>query len=148
MAAQLAQPRLLHVFGEPAAKWMTEGDKLRLKRQGKKFADITDHQEFYGQDLSAMAGEARVFANYLLLLRLIVVTDTPGADLPKLSHQRFVKPIFHHVSQRRIKDVLRHMTSYYTRYFDSITGEHSAMWLHDHIADVRPAQPSQTHPAV
>jgi leucyl aminopeptidase len=28
------------------------------------------------------------------------------------------------------------MTSYYTRYFGSVTGEQSAQWLHDHIADV------------
>jgi leucyl aminopeptidase len=33
-------------------------------------------------------------------------------------------------------DVLEHMTSYYTRYFGSVTGEESAQWLHDHIADV------------
>lgn len=32
--------------------------------------------------------------------------------------------------------VLEHMTSYYTRYFGSVTGEESAQWLHDHIAEV------------
>lgn len=48
-AAQLAEPRLLHVFGEAEPQWMTDGDKLRLHRQGKKFADITDHYEFYEQ---------------------------------------------------------------------------------------------------
>lgn len=59
MASQLAQPRLLRVFGEPTAKWMTEGDKLRLKRKGKKFADITDHEVFYAQNVNPMAGTAR-----------------------------------------------------------------------------------------
>jgi leucyl aminopeptidase len=59
MAGQLALPRLLRVSGESTAKWMTEGDKLRLKRQGKKFVDITDHEDFYKQNVNAMSGEAR-----------------------------------------------------------------------------------------
>jgi leucyl aminopeptidase len=58
-AEQLSQPRLLHVVGEPSAQWMTEGDKLRLKRQGKKFVDITDHEDFYKEQVHALAGEAR-----------------------------------------------------------------------------------------
>lgn len=58
-AEKLAQPRLLHVFGEPSAQWMTEGDKLRLKRQGKKFVDITEHEDFYKEQVHALAGEAR-----------------------------------------------------------------------------------------
>jgi selenocysteine lyase/cysteine desulfurase len=34
-------------------------------------------------------------------------------------------------------DVLRHMTSYYNRYFGGPIGAQSAEWLHDHIAQVR-----------
>lgn len=57
--AELAQPRLLHVSGEEEPRWMTEGDKLRLRRRGRKFADITDHEFFYAQNaVSALAGEA------------------------------------------------------------------------------------------
>lgn len=37
-----------------------------------------------------------------------------------------------------MRDVLEHMTGYYTRYFGSTTGERSAAWLHDHIAEVSP----------
>lgn len=59
IAADLAKPRLLHVFGEQKPKWMTEGDKLRLRRKGKKFADITDHQDFYAQQAeTSLAGKA------------------------------------------------------------------------------------------
>lgn len=36
-----------------------------------------------------------------------------------------------------MENVLKHMTSFYTRYFGSVTGEKSALWLRDHIADVR-----------
>jgi leucyl aminopeptidase len=37
---------------------MTEGDKLRLRRQGKKFVDITDHEEFYAKQVDTLAGKA------------------------------------------------------------------------------------------
>lgn len=57
-AAELAEPRLLHVFGEPQPEWLTEGDKLRLRRRGKRFMDITDHQDFYAQQVDAKAGKA------------------------------------------------------------------------------------------
>ena len=57
-AASLAEPRLLHVFGDGNSEWMTEGDKLRLRRRGKKFADITDHQEFYAQQVNSLSGKA------------------------------------------------------------------------------------------
>lgn len=58
LAAQLAEPRLIHVFGEAAPEWMTEGDKLRLRRQHKKFMDITDHQDLYTGTVNSMAGKA------------------------------------------------------------------------------------------
>lgn len=58
LAAELAEPRLIHVFGEPKPAWMTEGDKLRLRREHKKFMDITDHQELYTEQVTSMAGKA------------------------------------------------------------------------------------------
>jgi leucyl aminopeptidase len=60
-AAELAAPRLLHVAGEEAPRWMTEGDKMRLRRERKKFTDITDHEEFYAQYVGAeTSGDARM----------------------------------------------------------------------------------------
>lgn len=58
-AKALAVPRLLHVQGAETSQWMTEGDKLRLRRQRKKFVDITDHYEFYAQQADVQAGKAR-----------------------------------------------------------------------------------------
>lgn len=57
LAAQLAERRLLHVFGQAEPQWMTEGDKLHLRRAGKQFMDITDHQELYTDSLSTLAGK-------------------------------------------------------------------------------------------
>lgn len=62
LAAQLAEPRLIHIFGESKAAWMTEGDKLHLRRKGKKFRDITDYQELYTDSAQAQAGKASTLA--------------------------------------------------------------------------------------
>lgn len=59
VADQLATPRLLHVFGEKEPRWLTEGEKLRLRRNGKKFKDITNHEKFYAEQVNAKAGSAR-----------------------------------------------------------------------------------------
>lgn len=72
IAAELAQPRLLHLLGQQEPEWMTEGDKLRLRRRGKKFVDITDHQEFYAQQVGASAGKASEWACRILTGRLLV----------------------------------------------------------------------------
>ncbi|KAK1770259.1 Zn-dependent exopeptidase [Phialemonium atrogriseum] len=125
IAAELAQPRLLHVSGEREPEWMTEGDKLRLRRRGKKFADITDHRDFYAQQV----GESRA----------------GKANLPELTHQRLVKPLFPHVSTRRMHDVLQHLTGYYNRYYGGTYGQMSAEWLHDHIAKIIDSSPFGTH---
>ena len=47
LAELMDEPRLIRVFGEDdvdQGRWMTEGDKLRLKRQRKGFMDITESQ--------------------------------------------------------------------------------------------------------
>jgi leucyl aminopeptidase len=52
----LAEPRLLQIMGAAKPEWMTEGDKMRLRRKGTKFMDITDHEAFYaGQTHDAAA---------------------------------------------------------------------------------------------
>ena len=58
LATELAQERLLHVLGDQKPEWMTEGDKLRLRKRGKKFVDITDHHEFYAQQVDISSGKA------------------------------------------------------------------------------------------
>jgi len=52
-AHELDEPRFLHVFAEDHGRWMTEGDKINLRRQNKKFVDLTgrEHRESRLQDL-------------------------------------------------------------------------------------------------
>ncbi|KAI0975639.1 peptidase family M28 [Xylaria arbuscula] len=121
LADNLAEPRLLHVFGDDKPQWMTEGDKLRLRRQGRKFKDITDYQD--DVDVS-WAGKAH---------------------LPKLAHHSLVKPLFPKISTDNMRDILTHLTSFYNRYYGDVYGEQSAQWLHDQIADIIKTAPFHTH---
>jgi hypothetical protein len=47
--AILAEPRLLHIRGAAKPVWMTEGDKMRLRKKGTNFMDITEHEAFYAK---------------------------------------------------------------------------------------------------
>ncbi|GAP86703.1 putative peptidase family M28 [Rosellinia necatrix] len=121
LADELAEPRLLHVFGHGTPQWMTEGDKLRLRRNGRKFKDITDYQD---EVASWRAGHAH---------------------LPELSHQALVKPLFPKISTDTMRGALTRLTSFYNRYYGDVYGEQSAQWLHGHIADIIASAPFHSH---
>jgi leucyl aminopeptidase len=123
LANELAEPRLLHVLGEDAPQWRTEGHKMRLRRKGLKFKDITDYQDLH-QDVHAWAGQAH---------------------LPKLTHQSLIKPLFPKISTDNMRKVLRHLTSYYNRYYGDVYGEQSAQWIYNHVADIIKTAPFHTH---
>ncbi|WVQ98385.1 hypothetical protein IAU59_005508 [Kwoniella sp. CBS 9459] len=111
----MAEKRLIWVFenGPREGMWMTEGDKLRLRRQGKKFMDLTEAPDPLGSDL--MAGHAHT---------------------PNITHQRYVRPVFADLKTSNMYDVLVKATSFFNRYYHAETGVQSARWLHDHIADI------------
>jgi leucyl aminopeptidase len=48
LADVLSEPRLLRLLEGEQDVWASEGDKLRLRKQGKKFMDVTDHQHLLG----------------------------------------------------------------------------------------------------
>ncbi|KAI1419194.1 peptidase [Xylaria sp. FL1777] len=121
LLGELAEPRLLHVFGHDTPQWMTEGDKLRLRRKGLKFKDITDYQEDVG---ASWAGKAH---------------------LPKLAHQSLVTPLFPKISTDNMRDVLAHLSGFYNRYYGDVYGEQSAQWLHDQILAIIQTAPFHTH---
>lgn len=80
MAAQLDESRLIHVFGEDNPRWMKEGDKLRLRQDGKKFMDITDHQELYADTDGAGAWSGKASTHFQSqktswLLKRVVSSD-------------------------------------------------------------------------
>ena len=62
LADMMAEPRLLWLFDQEETRsgvWMTEGDKLRLRREGRRFMDLTEDQAVLGE--SFVAGKARTY---------------------------------------------------------------------------------------
>lgn len=80
-AAQMAEPRLIHVMGTEEPEWMTVGDKMRLRRRGLKFMDVTEYQDLYTTQVEALAGQASMscfpLRNDVLLLTQGVQTCQP-----------------------------------------------------------------------
>ncbi|WWC59805.1 uncharacterized protein I303_102367 [Kwoniella dejecticola CBS 10117] len=115
LEGMMAERRLIRVFGEGPSEgiWMTEGDKLRLRRDGKKFMDLTESQELLESSLIA-----------------------EKANTPEIVHQRYIKPIFADLKTSHMHDVLVKATSFFNRYYYAETGVQSARWLHDHIASI------------
>lgn len=51
----LDEPRLLQIMGTDEKQWLTEGDKLRLRKNGVGFIDLTDFQDMDGSALALMS---------------------------------------------------------------------------------------------
>lgn len=78
-------------------------------------------------------------------LGFLLIANTSWTDLPKLTHQSLVKRLFPFVDTERMHGALKHLTSYYNRYYGGSTGEESSQWLHDHIAGIIAEAPYHTH---
>jgi leucyl aminopeptidase len=110
-ASELDAPRLLQVFGAKAV-WMTEGDKLRLRRQGLGFIDLTDHQDMH------------------------VCHGSAESTWPELQHQEKVASVIKLLSKDEMKNNLGNLTSFHNRYYRSEFGVQSSRWLYNQILDI------------
>lgn len=97
--------------------WMTEAEKLVLKRQGVRFMDVTDHQDF-----KAFGGPDLPVAN-------VTFPDAP-------QHTKAVKELLANIKTDNMHSNLAEFTDFYTRYYKSQTGRDSSTWLHKQINHV------------
>ncbi|KAL1744154.1 Zn-dependent exopeptidase [Schizophyllum fasciatum] len=122
----LDEERLVHVFGEDEPRRMTEGDKLRLKQQGREFMDITEHpnlgrlnaqrpQPMVKPELSSSAFQGVGAARGLLAGE--ITTEHLRADIAKLS-------------------------SFWNRNYRSNWGLLSSNWVFDHVSSIVAAHQS------
>ena len=81
LAASMAEPRLLEIVGQSTPLWVTEGDKLRLRREGKKFIDMTDHQDAF-VSAGLLAGDPRRFRAHCYLLMWLTSNRRPTQPHP------------------------------------------------------------------
>ncbi|KAK9381452.1 uncharacterized protein V2V93DRAFT_335073 [Kockiozyma suomiensis] len=104
-----------------AQQWITEADKLQLKRAGKRFMDITE---------IAASDDA---------VPVITVNVTYPAEVQYIDE---ATPLLSNISIDNMKVNLQNFTSFYTRYYKSTTGADSSQWLFDTVKAVAAVNPS------
>lgn len=103
---------------------MTEGDKLRLKREGYDFMDVTDTQEL--GELNALRVRPQAVYNYDTSVRSDVVDMLRGLD----DAIEFLEA-----------DITK-LSSFWNRSYRSQWGVLSSNWVHDHVSNVRRVVPT------
>ncbi|KAF3806513.1 Leucine aminopeptidase 1 [Colletotrichum gloeosporioides] len=91
-------------------RWVTEEEKWELRRNGNRFFDITDHQDFGKTGLRTGAKAKPVFPE-------------------KCTLQDKVKPLIKDLDKSEIQKNLEKFTSFHTRYYKSDYGRQSSEWL-------------------
>ncbi|KAK3935441.1 hypothetical protein QBC46DRAFT_397551 [Diplogelasinospora grovesii] len=95
-------------------RWVTEDEKWELRRDGRRFFDITDHPD-------------------LATLRASTVKKTVFPKKPTM--QKEVKPLLTNLSKTEMEDHLTKLTSFHTRYYKSDYGRQSSEWLLSQVQD-------------
>ncbi|KAL2153588.1 hypothetical protein VTH82DRAFT_4743 [Thermothelomyces myriococcoides] len=91
-------------------RWVTEEEKWELRRQGRRFFDITDHPELGTLRARNAFNKKSVFP-----------------EGPK--QQEKVSPLLENLSKKEMEDHLTTFTSFHTRYYKSDYGRQSSEWL-------------------
>ncbi|KIJ11085.1 hypothetical protein PAXINDRAFT_119169 [Paxillus involutus ATCC 200175] len=121
-AAELDEPRLLQVFGKDAV-WMTEGDKLRLRKQGLSFMDLTGREDLFAAKLS----------------------KEKQTVWPDLRYQDKVKDVIEGLKIEEMVYNLGNLTSFYNRYYRSELGVQSSRWIHNKVLEIVANAPPGVH---
>ncbi|KAA8915017.1 hypothetical protein FN846DRAFT_885553 [Sphaerosporella brunnea] len=106
-------------------RWVTEEQKLELKRQGRNFMDITEHPDLGLQNAIATATAQK---------KHITFPEKPA-------FQDTIKPLLKKLNKKNIKANLEKFTSFYTRYAKSDYGRQSSEWLLNRINETANAYP-------
>ena len=98
-------------LGPEERVWVTEAEKWALKREGKKFFDITEHQDFH----DAMRTQKSV-------------TFPDG-----LGQNESIVPMLDLLDKDNLYNNLEKFSSFHTRYYKSSYGKQSSEWLYDQV---------------
>ncbi|CAK5275475.1 unnamed protein product [Mycena citricolor] len=102
--------RLVQLSPGSKPQWMTDKQKFEAKAQGIDFVDITD-----APHLGSLYKKPRF--------------TYPPPD----SSSSIVRGVFPHLTTDEPRANLEHLTSYFTRYYNSDTGKESSEWLYSKI---------------
>ncbi|KZP14543.1 Zn-dependent exopeptidase [Athelia psychrophila] len=120
--AGLDEQRILDVFGQ-GVMIASEGDKLRLKKDGYSFMDITDHQ-----DLGELNKQR---------LRTAAVSPTLT-----INAKSTVDAMTAELNTRHLREDLEVLSSFWTRNYYTHWGLRSSNWIHDQVEKVLATSPT------
>jgi len=120
--AGLDEKVLVQVFDEDAPRWMTEGDKYRLKRENRAFMDITDHQRL-GQLNAARPSQ----------LHTAPLSLSKGDHAKKTLEKLFKS---HDTWEENLKADIEVLSGFYTRNYRSDWGRKSSDWVYEHVEGI------------
>ncbi|KAK0643810.1 hypothetical protein B0T16DRAFT_332799 [Cercophora newfieldiana] len=103
-------------------RWVTEDEKWALRREGKRFFDITDNAD-------------------LATLRVASKSVFPK----KIAYQKEVNPLLEKLSKQEMEDHLTKFTSFHTRYYKSDYGAQSSAWLLDEVRNTIKEAGAESH---
>ncbi|KAK0620554.1 hypothetical protein B0T14DRAFT_429164 [Immersiella caudata] len=92
-------------------RWVTEDEKWALRREGKRFFDITDNAD----------------------LGSTIRVASKSVFPKKVTHQNEVNPLLEKLSKKEMEDHLTKFTSFHTRYYKSEYGAQSSQWLLEQV---------------
>lgn len=117
----------------------SEADKLRLRREGKRFIDVTESLpvlEAISQGMVAQSGGNGLLTWFSKNIKTLK-KPIPKYNYPtKATQQDVVEPLLGKIDIEGVKAHLAKFSSFYTRYYKSETGLESANWLHETIQEI------------
>lgn len=129
--SEFSRPVLLQIAGSAAKpEWFTEGDKLRLRKEGIKFRDLTGFEDLFGGSKLQEKSEANENKTY----------PTPGRGM--LGGK--VRSIQKTLKADNLRSNLEKLTSFYSRYYATHQGQESSEWLYLQILDIIKDAPAGT----
>jgi len=119
-----SQEKRLIRISETEEKWVTEGEKWALKREGIHFADVTETRNL---------GWSKGFS-----------ASVQGKRYPPISKQKELKPLFPKLTTSHMEKNLKKFTSFRTRYYKTEFGRESSQWLMKQIRKIAKKNPEIT----
>ncbi|KAK1749518.1 leucine aminopeptidase 1 [Echria macrotheca] len=104
-------------------RWVTEDEKWALRREGKRFFDITDNA-----DLGALRARS---------------TSSKAVFPKKPTLQKEINPLLSNLSKTEMEEHLAVFTSFHTRYYKSDYGRQSSEWLLGQVRNIIEAAGAQ-----
>jgi leucyl aminopeptidase len=106
-----SQERYLIELGPDERRWVTEAEKWALKREGRKFFDITEFQEF---------------SDTVRVRKTVTFPDS-------LAQNDSITPLLDQLEKDNMYDNLKTFSGFHTRYYKSSYGRKSSEWLYDQV---------------